>query len=134
MTQHLDTTRSNTYARILFIDFSSAFNTIQPHILLNKLLSMNVNSRLIYWIYSYLTERPQFVKLKNVRSDIIVTNTGAPQGCVLSPLLFSLYTNDCTSEYESCSVIKYADDTVIIGKITDGNESEYRSQVNNFVK
>lgn len=134
VTQHLDTTRLNNYARVLFVDFSSAFNTIQPHIMLKKLLAMNVNSNLILWIHSYLTQRHQFVKFKNVISDIIVTNTGAPQGCVLSPLLFSLYTNDCTGEYESCSIIKYADDTVIIGKIINNNEDEYRSQVSNFVK
>jgi hypothetical protein len=73
------------------------------------------------------------VKFKNVVSDSIFTSTGAPQGCVLSPLLFSLYTNECSSKFESCTVIKYADDTVIIGKIINDDMNDYINQVNEFV-
>jgi hypothetical protein len=129
---HLD--KSRTYSRILFIDFSSAFNTIKPHIMIRKLYDMNVNCNLIKWIFSYLTLRPQYVKLGHVRSNSIVTNTGAPQGCVLSPLLFTLYTNDCTSSFNNCIILKYADDTVIIGNIFDNDTSSYKSQVESFVK
>ena len=93
--------------------------------MMRKLFDMNVNSNLVAWIHSYLTLRPQYVKLNGAISDCIVTNTGAPQGCVLSPLLFTLYTNDCTSKYENCSVLKYADDTVIIGNISNNNETQY---------
>lgn len=126
--------KSNTYSRILFVDFSSAFNTIQPHIMLEKLLSMNVNPYIMLWINSYLTNRQQFVYADNVSSATIYTSTGAPQGCVLSPLLFTLYTNDCTSTRpESCTIIKYADDTVIIGNINENNESMYKVVVNTFV-
>jgi len=127
---HLD--KCSTYTRLLFIDFSSAFNTIQPHILLKKLYDMNVNSNLISWIHSYMTMRPQFVKLHNVTSDVLKTNTGAPQGCVLSPLLFTLYTNECRSIADNCHVIKYADDTVIVGNIYNSNESMYFRQVKWF--
>ena len=113
---HLD--KCKTYSRVLFVDFSSAFNTIQPHLMMRKLLDMNVNSNLVAWIHSYLTLRPQYVKLNGAISDCIVTNTGAPQGCILSPLLFTLPT----SKYENCSVLKYADDTVISGNISNNNE------------
>lgn len=128
---HLDKTK--TYTRILFIDFSSAFNTIQPHVLLRKLYDMNVNSYLIKWIYSYLTSRPQYVKLNNTMSNLVITNTGAPQGCVLSPVLFTLYTNNCISDCENCTILKYADDTVIIGNIENNNEQMYLNQVASFV-
>ena len=129
---HLD--KSKTYTRLLFIDFSSAFNTIQAHILLRKLYDMHVNSNLIAWIYSYLTKRPQFVRLHGVKSGVVTTNTGAPQGCVLSPLLFTLYTNDCKNVSDNCHVIKYADDTVIIGNITNNDEISYFRQVSSFVE
>ncbi|KAK3526040.1 hypothetical protein QTP70_012767 [Hemibagrus guttatus] len=48
-----------------------------------------------------------------------------PQGCVLSPLLFSLYTNGCTSGHQSVKLLKFADDTTLIGLISDGDESAY---------
>ena len=129
--EHLE--NRNSQVRILFIDFSSAFNTIQPHVLLNKLKEMNVSSNLILWINSYLSQRPQYTKLNNAKSNIIITNTGAPQGCVLSPLLFTLYTNNCKSNYPSCSIIKYADDTAIVGKINKDNSTEFLNQVDLFV-
>jgi len=53
---HVDKPKS--YARVLFIDFSSAYNTLQPHLLLEKLLTIPVNSALIRWIFSFLTDRP----------------------------------------------------------------------------
>ncbi|PJG57318.1 RNA-directed DNA polymerase, partial [Aeromonas cavernicola] len=88
--QHLD--RPGTYARMLFVDFSSAFNTIVPHTLCSKLSQLSVPTDLCNWIYSFLTNRSQQVRMGHVTSDTRHTNTGAPQGCVLSPLLFSLYT------------------------------------------
>ena len=54
---HLD--KKRTYARAMFIDFSSAFNTIQPHIMLRKLMDKNVNLNLILWIHKFLTGRKQ---------------------------------------------------------------------------
>ena len=129
---HLEKPRA--YSRVLFVDFSSAFNTIQPHVMIRKLLDMNVNGNIIRWIYSYLTARPQYVKLNGVMSKCILTNTGAPQGCVLSPLLFTIYTNDCNSKHQNCTVIKYADDTVVVGNILDNDECMYRDQVRSFVE
>ena len=62
---------------------------------MKKLIDLNINPMLIRWIHNYLTCRSQYVKLNNVVSNTTLTNTGAPQGCVLSPLLFTIYTNDC---------------------------------------
>ena len=49
ISKHLE--NRNSQARILFIDFSSAFNSIQTHILFKKLLEINVNTDLLAWIY-----------------------------------------------------------------------------------
>ncbi len=48
---------------------------------------------------------------------------------ILSPLLFSLYTNDCTSKDPSVKLLKFADDTTLIGLIQDSDESAYRQEV-----
>ncbi|KAK3556673.1 hypothetical protein QTP70_012744 [Hemibagrus guttatus] len=125
--QHLD--KSGTYVRLLFVDFSSAFNTIIPTLLQTKLTQLSVPSSICQWITSFLTDRHQLVKLGKFMSNSRTTSTGAPQGCVLSPLLFSLYTNDCTSTDPSVKLLKFVDDTTVIGLIQDGDESAYRQEI-----
>jgi len=57
---------------------------------------MGVPKRTTLWIFEFLTRRPQFVYVRSDDdfhvSSTIVTNTGAPQGTVLAPVLFSIYT------------------------------------------
>uniref|UniRef100_A0A3P8NNR5 Reverse transcriptase domain-containing protein n=1 Tax=Astatotilapia calliptera TaxID=8154 RepID=A0A3P8NNR5_ASTCA len=129
--QHLDS--PGTYARILFVDFSSAFNTILPDHLRGKLSQMNVPDPICRWITDFLTDRTQQVRLGKNVSDSRTISTGSPQGCVLSPLLFSLYTNCCTSTHQSVKLIKFADDTTVIGLISDRDESAYRREVERLV-
>ena len=88
-----------------------------------------VDPLLVTWITDYLTERPQYVRLKGCISDTVVSSTGAPQGTVLSPVLFTLYTSDFQHNSGLCHVQKYSDDTAIVGCIKDGMEGEYRSLV-----
>ena len=114
------------YVRIMFFDFSSAFNTIQPIILRDKLKEMGVDPSFVSWITDYLTERPQFVRLGNCVSGTVMSSTGAPQGTVLAPFLFTLYTADFKYNSESCHIQKYLDDTAIVACIRNGCESEYR--------
>ncbi len=77
----------------------------------------------------FLTGRPQVVKVGQFTSNSITLNVGAPQGCVLSPLLYSLYTHDCVSSHRSTSIIKFADDTVVLGLISNNDETAYLDEV-----
>lgn len=129
--QHLES--PNTYTRILFIDFSSAFNTINPFKLFTTLLDMNIDPAICHWIRSFLWNRSQRVKVNNITSDPLTLSTGAPQGCVLSPWLFSLYTSYFRSMDTSVKIIKYADDTTIVGLISDNDETQYRMVVDQAV-
>ncbi len=124
--QHLN--RPGTYVRILFVDFSSAFNTTIPSLLQPKLTQLSVPNSICQWINSFLTDWQQLVRLGKFSFSTRTFSTGAPQGCVLSPLLFSLYTNDCTSKDPSVKLPKFADDATLIGLIQDGDESAYRQE------
>ena len=48
---------------------------------------------------------------------------------MLSPLLFSLFTLDCVAKHSSNFLVKFADDTTIVGLISDSDESAYREEV-----
>ncbi len=121
---HLE--NKDSYVRMLFIEFSSAFNTIIPQQLINKLNLLGLNNSLCNWILDFLTGRPQAVRIGHNTSS---TTTGAPQGCVLSPLLFTLLTHDCTAKFSSNHIIKFADDTTVVGLISNNDEMHYREEV-----
>ncbi len=120
---HLE--NKNTYVRMLFMDYSSAFNTIVPATLVAKLQTLGLNRSLCSWILDFLTGRSQVVRMGNNTSSSLILNTGAARGCVLSPLL---YTHDCTATHSSNVIVKFADDTTVIGLITDNNETAYREE------
>ncbi|TKS65807.1 putative RNA-directed DNA polymerase from transposon BS [Collichthys lucidus] len=91
---HLEDSRSTV--RVMFFDFSSAFNTIQPSLLRVKMES-------------------------------------APQGTVLSPFLFTLYTSDFTHNTAHCHIQKFSDDTAVVGRVSEGDDLEYRTIIRDFV-
>ncbi|KAK1798634.1 hypothetical protein P4O66_006927, partial [Electrophorus voltai] len=108
---HLD--KKGTYIRMLFTDFSSAFNTIVPQHLIGKLSLLGLNTCLCNWILDFLTEVYQSVRIGSSTSNTTTLSTGAPQGSVLSPLLFTLLTHDCAAMHSSNHIIKFADDTTV---------------------
>ncbi|KAI4874508.1 hypothetical protein NFI96_027595, partial [Prochilodus magdalenae] len=112
---HLD--KGGGAVRVMFFDFSSAFNTIQPLLLRDKLMKMEVDMHLVTWITDYLTGRPQHVRIRDCSSDTVISSTGAPQGTVLSPVLFTLYTSDFKYNSELCHMQKFSDDTAIVGRL-----------------
>ncbi|KAI4872918.1 hypothetical protein NFI96_005300 [Prochilodus magdalenae] len=69
------------------------------------------------------------VRIHNLSSSTTILSTGSPQGCVLSPLLFTLLTYDCSPIHPGCHIVKFADDTAVVGCITNSDESGYRQEV-----
>jgi hypothetical protein len=69
------------------------------------------------------------VKVGNNTSSSLILNTGAPQRCVLSPLLYSLFTLDCMATHASNSIIKFADGTTVVGLIPNNDKTAYREEM-----
>ena len=129
--KHIDT--QGNFVHILFADLSSAFNTIQPHIMIKTLQDMCVPSTLTYWIFSFLSNRSQCVRVGHTLSPYLSSSTGAPQGCVLSPFLYILYTNNCRSTHPNTLFLKFSDDTAIVSLLQDSlSLQHYHSAVQSF--
>jgi hypothetical protein len=117
---------------MLFTDYNSALNTIFPSKLITKLGTLGLNTFLCSWILGFLIGRPQVVRVGNDTSTTLTLNTGAPQGCVLSPLLYSLFTHNCVATHDSNILIKFADNTAMLGLITDGDGTAYKEEVRDW--
>lgn len=71
---------------------------------------LGLSSFTSHWIKDFLSNHPQTVKLGHYTTSTLTFNTGVPQGCVLSPILYALYTHDCTPTHAFNNINKFADD------------------------
>lgn len=97
---------------------SAAFDTVDHDILLERLsTSFGVCGKALDWFRSYLVGRSQHVRCGGTSSPSVAVTCGVPQGSVLGPILFILYTADLPSVIApyGLSVHQYADDSQIYG-------------------
>ena len=88
---------------------------------------MIIDKHFCAWIFDFLTNRPQYVRFQ-VNSKVFYSsnrtiNIGGPQGTCISPALFTIYTDDCLSENDIVKIVKFADDTAILGLLNGTPES-----------
>ena len=94
------------------IDFSKAFETIDPAVIIQKLDRQGFSKSFLHWALNYLTNRKQYTQIDANRSSELPVHFGVPQGSILGPVLFNLYVNDMSDFFKSSS-IQYADDTTV---------------------
>lgn len=92
----------------------------------------NLPDQFLLLLLNFLTDRKQQVLVNGALSDVVVSNTGSPQGCVLSPILFILYTDSCRSRKEGSYLVKFSDDTALL-TLLQGSESDHGSALPDFV-
>ena len=112
---------SNDIPISVYLYLSKAFDTLDHNILLHKLNHYGIRGTCLALLKSYLSERKQFVEFNGVKSSLANITTGVPQGSILGPLLFIIYTNDISNACEIFKSIVYADDTTLMSTLSAFN-------------
>ena len=83
-------------------------------------------------LLNFLTDRCQQVFVNMLSSVQSVTCTESPQGCVLTPLLYILYTDDCRSNQENSYLFKFADHSALLS-LLQGTQGGHGAALDDFI-
>ena len=120
---------------VIYLDYAKAFDKVDHDLLMQKLEIYGVEGRLLRWIQDFLTGRMQTVVVDGHKSVSKPVTSGVPQGSVLAPILFIIYTNDMHQVVENCGLGSFADDTKVLCKIEKVQDMDLvRKDLNNIIK
>lgn len=107
----LEASDNNKITALVLLDFTKAFDTIQHRLLISILHFIGLGKDAVSLLANYLDNRTQRVKIENNCSTVCSLRVGVPQGSILGPLLFSIYTSNFCNKLVHCTSHMYADDT-----------------------
>jgi hypothetical protein len=108
---------------VILLDFAKAFDKVPHKRLVHKLEAYGITGCLLEWVKDFLRARKQRVVLGNHLSEWEHVASGVPQGSVLGPLLFVIYTNDLPESVKFFPCKLYADDSKILAEIKDESDA-----------
>ena len=98
----------------LLLDLSAAFDLVDHTIFIDKLRLYEFSDKSIEWFASYLNDRKQVVQVESKLSDPAdLEDYGVPQGSILGPLIFIIFSNDFPTNSQDCVSVLYADDDTV---------------------
>ena len=96
-----EATDANLISQMLALDQSAAFDCVSHPILIEKLKLYGCSEKTIKWMHSYLGHRTQYTNIGKQNSSMVAVDRGVPQGSILGPLLYLLFTNEITEVVRS---------------------------------
>ena len=100
--------------------------------MIKKHIDLGVGKQFVRLVHSFLANRSQYVNVSAECSSHVSISTGTTQGCILSPFVYTMYTNSRRSAYSNNHHFKCADDTALVGLLSD-DETDYRNDIDYFV-
>lgn len=111
---------------VVYFDFAKAFDRVSHKLLLSRMYEVGIHPRIIAWIADFIDDRTFQVRVNSCYSRPRSVLSGVPQGCVLSPVLFNIFTYDlpklaCETGAKCCA---FADDLKLYHVVSDSTSRE----------
>ncbi len=122
---------NNKVTSLILLDFSKAFDSINHDIMIDNLKDIGLSKSALNWFNSYLRNRKHRVITNDSTSDWLNVISGVPQGSILGPILFSIYTKNIPTIFNSVLCFMFADDTQLLKSYNIEESEKIIDEINN---